>query len=402
MTTHNNGCRIVELGSVLSLIRNGLSIKQSKLTDGLPITRIETISNGEVDVTRVGYAGITTAEYGQWLLASGDILLSHINSEEHLGKVALYDGLPRDLIHGMNLLNLRADPTSVLPQYLLWVLRSNLFRRQVRRVANRSVNQASVSITALSKLEIPCPPLPEQRRIADILDKADGIRRKQEKGIWFTEELLRSTFLEMFGDPAMNPKGWPIHVMGEVVKDTQYGTAEKSNSAGTGIPVLRMNNITYGGDIDLSNIKWSKIKETDFDQLTVKRGDLLFNRTNSPELVGKTAVWDRDEPYAYAGYLFRVRFDEKVAMPDYISAFLNSAYGKKMLFAKAKPSNNMSNLSAGEFCRIELPVPEIALQRRFSKTIAQTKHLKAKQVTGWKETESLFGSLVQRAFQGEL
>ena len=160
-----------------------------------------------------------------------------------------------------------------------------------------------------------------------------------------------------------------MRVMGDVVQETQYGTAEKSNSDGKGIPVLRMNNITYGGEIDLTDIKWCEIKDADLEQLTVKRGDLLFNRTNSPELVGKTAVWDRDEPYAYAGYLFRVRFDETVVLPDYVSAFLNSAYGKKMLFAKAKPSNNMSNFSAGEFCRIELPVPGIALQRRFAKVV---------------------------------
>jgi type I restriction enzyme S subunit len=92
--------------------------------------------------------------------------------------------------------------------------------------------------------------------------------------------------------------------MGEVVRETQYGTAEKSNSDRMGIPVLRMNNITYGGEFDLTDMKRCEIKSADLEQLTVKRGDLLFNRTNSPELVGKTAVWDRDEAYAYAGLDF--------------------------------------------------------------------------------------------------
>lgn len=281
---------------------------------------------------------------------------------------------------------------------------NHFIRTQRQRLFDLGNGSTFPSITQeqLTSVNIPLPPPSEQRRIAAILDKADAIRRKREEGIRLTEELLRSTFLEMFGDPATNPKGWPNSVMGEVVKETQYGTAEKSNSDGTGIPVLRMNNITYGGDIDLTDIKWSEIKDTDLDQLTVKRGDLLFNRTNSPELVGKTAVWDRDEPYAYAGYLFRVRFDEKVVLPDYVSAFLNSAYGKKMLFAKAKPSNNMSNFSAGEFCRINLSVPEIALQRRFAKTVAVVKKLKKKRLAGMKDAADLFAALVQRAFQGEL
>lgn len=259
-----------------------------------------------------------------------------------------------------------------------------------------------LSRDALYRTRIPVPKLPEQKRIAGILDQADGIRRRREEGLRLTDELLRSTFLDMFGDPAANPKGWPIRPMGDVVRETQYGTSEKSNTDRVGMPVLRMNNITYGGEIDLTDTKWSEVNDADIEKLTVKRGDLLFNRTNSPELVGKAAVWDRDEHYAYAGYLFRVRFDESLVLPDYISAFLNSAYGKRMLFARAKPSNNMSNFSAAEFRRIVLPVPGIALQRRFATTLARVGTLKATRQSGLYHTADLFDSLVQLAFRGEL
>lgn len=398
MKNSTNGWQRYSLEELSETINYGLTASAVHREDGPRFLRITDIQDNTVKWASVPSCNASRNELVQCQLQAGDIVFARTGATT--GKSFLIRNCPNEAVFASYLIRVRPG-NRINPIYLSHYFNTPEYWAQIQKEA-QGAGQPGVNSTKLKTLSIPLPPLPEQRRIADILDKADAIRRKQEKGIWFTEELLRSTFLEMFGDPAMNPKGWPIHVMGEVVKDTQYGTAEKSNSAGTGIPVLRMNNITYGGDIDLSNIKWSKIKETDFDQLTVKRGDLLFNRTNSPELVGKTAVWDRDEPYAYAGYLFRVRFDEKVAMPDYISAFLNSAYGKKMLFAKAKPSNNMSNLSAGEFCRIELPVPDIALQRRFSKTVAQTKHLKAKQVTAWKETESLFGSLVQRAFQGEL
>lgn len=286
-------------------------------------------------------------------------------------------------------------------EYLVYLLRSKDFFDYAAKHSSRT-NIPKINRVALLAYETLLPPAFEQRRIAAILDKADDIRRKRDEGIRLTEELLRSTFLKIFGDPATNPMQWPIQVMGKVVTETQYGTAEKSNSDGTGIPILRMNNITYGGDIDLTDIKWSEIKDTDLEQLTVKRGDLLFNRTNSPELVGKTAVWDRDELYAYAGYLFRVRFDEKVVLPDYVSAFLNSTYGKRMLFAKAKPSNNMSNFSAGEFCRIELPLPDIALQRRFAKAVSELKKMKVMRHTGLNDSNHLFHCLVQLAFRGEL
>jgi type I restriction enzyme S subunit len=250
--------------------------------------------------------------------------------------------------------------------------------------------------------KIPLPPLEEQRRIAAILDKADAVRRKRKEAIALTEELLRSAFLEMFGDPVTNPKGWEVIQMAEVVSETQYGTADKANSEGEGIPILRMNNITYTGELDLDNLKWYSIAQKDEAKFTVRRGDLLFNRTNSPELVGKTAVWRTDEKYAFAGYLVRVRFKEEQALSEYVSAYLNSSYGKKYLFERAKPSINMSNFSASEFLKIPLPLPPIALQKHFV-NVAEAARSSVKRLEEVvQDADNLFNSLLQRAFRGEL
>ena len=110
----------------------------------------------------------------------------------------------------------------------------------------------------------------------------------------------------------------------------------------------------------------------------MKRGDIfLFNRTNSPELVGKTAVWDRDEPTPTPGICSECDSGKKVVLPDYVSAFRNSAYGKKMLYRQGEALEQYVELqSAGEFCRMELPVPEIAIQRRFAKTVSKLRNLK--------------------------
>ena len=96
-------------------MRNGMSVKQDKSGEGLPISRIETIADSSIDPARVGYAGLTLASCKDWLLQEGDILFSHINSVEHIGKCAVYRGVPEQLVHGMNLLCFRPDPAQVTP-----------------------------------------------------------------------------------------------------------------------------------------------------------------------------------------------------------------------------------------------------------------------------------------------
>lgn len=150
------------LGNCLQLCRNGLSVRQGELPGGLPISRIETISEAKVNPARVGYAGLGRGQVEGWLLQEGDILFSHINSLEHLGKVAIYTGQPPELVHGMNLLCLRADATQVLPLYLLYALRTSGFRARLLKYVNQSVNQVSVSTTNLRQVTIGVPPLQAQ------------------------------------------------------------------------------------------------------------------------------------------------------------------------------------------------------------------------------------------------
>ncbi len=299
---------------------------------------------------------------------------------------------------GRGVAALRPDTEKLNPQYLGHYM--NAKKAELSALGTGSTFPA-IRKNDLESFQIPLPPLPEQKRIADILDKADAIRRKRREAISMIHDLRRSSYLHLFGDPATNSRNWPIMNMSEIVKDTQYGTPEKSSTEQAGFPVLRMNNITSDGDIDLTDIKWCNLEEREIEKFTIKKGDLLFNRTNSPELVGKTAVWDVSEEYAFAGYLVRVRFDSEKATPEYVSGFLNSPFGKKMIFSKAKPSNNMSNFSASEFCRIEIPVPHIDLQRQFSEYVSRLREVRRRFDSAQQQTSDLFSALVQQSFMNE-
>lgn len=268
--------------------------------------------------------------------------------------------------------------------------------------ANRAVMGVTLNKTSLNLLNVPVPPLDEQRRIAVILDKADAIRRQRREAIALTEELLQSAFDRSFGNPRDNPHGFPLVPMRRLVQETQYGTSSKANEEGRGLPVLRMGNVTADGRVDLTSLKWVELEASEVDKYTVRRGDLMFNRTNSPDLVGKTAVWHSDEVYALAGYLFRVRFDPEKADPDYVSGFLNSPYGKQYLYMRAKPSNNMSNFSASEFNRIPILLPSIEAQRDYAAFCRRIRRTRSEMEAALATADNLFNALVQRAFRGEL
>ncbi len=201
--------KIGELGKVSHFIRNGASIKQGKIEGGYPITRIETISNGNIDTNRFGYAGILDEKlYENYFLKDGDILISHINSEKHLGKSAIYLGENNRIIHGMNLICFRAIQEVLIPKYALYFLKSKYFLKQLPKITKKSVNQASMSIKDIKNIEIPLPPIPTQIKIAAALDRAQELIDKRKEQIQKYDELLQSVFLDMFGDPVMNPKGW--------------------------------------------------------------------------------------------------------------------------------------------------------------------------------------------------
>lgn len=167
----------------------------------------------------------------------------------------------------------------------------------------------------------------------------------------------------MFGLPENNTHGFDTGVIGEVVKDVHYGTAKKSSDDGKYV-YLRMNNITYDGELDLTDIKRIDVSDKDLPGCIVKTGDVLFNRTNSKDLVGKTCYFSGDEPMIIAGYIIRLRMNGKV-LPEYLSVFMNLERSKKMLYSMAKGAVGQANINAKEVQSIEIVIPPMDIQKGF-------------------------------------
>ena len=223
-----------------------------------------------------------------------------------------------------------------------------------------------------SDIQIALPSLEEQRHIAAVLDKVSELISKRKAQLDKLDELVKSRFVEMFGDPVSNPKGWDKGTIRDVITEAKYGTSKPAVEGGT-FKYLRMGNITYDGHLDLTDLKYIDIPDSEIEKYLVKKGDVLFNRTNSKELVGKTCVFDVDEPMVIAGYIIRIRVNDKV-LPEYLSAVLNSRYGKQTLAEMCKAIVGQANINAQELQNIAILIPPIELQMRFSQLVSNIKH----------------------------
>lgn len=253
-----------------------------------------------------------------------------------------------------------------------------------------------VSKRDISELEFRLPPLDEQRRIAAILDQVDSALVRIDQSLagllQLKQELFTASFLEDQRESI---------TVGEYLESTQYGTSDKANE-NVGIPVLRMGNVSYNGEIELSDLKYVELDIKDREKYSLKAGDLLFNRTNSKDLVGKTAVVPAlPEEYTYAGYLIRCRVNDK-AVPEYISGYLNSVLGKKILRNTAKAIVGMANINANELKRLPIPKASLDEQQEFASSTSRIEDVESQMKRQKKLLQELQESLSARAFQGGL
>ena len=255
--------------------------------------------------------------------------------------------------------------------------------------------------SALNSIEILLPELNKQDKIVEILEKSKELMDKRKEQIEALDELVKSKFIEMFGDPVLNPKGWQKGKMADIIVKTQYGTSNKANEGDGQFKILRMGNITYSGEFDFNDMKYIDLTEDEQKKYLVYKGEVLFNRTNSKELVGKTAVYKENEPMAYAGYLVKAIPNEK-ATGEFIAAYMNTKYIKAKLFNMAKNIVGMANINAEEFKNIDVYIPPIELQNDYIDFVKQVEETKEQMNQSLKELENNFNSLMQRAFNGEL
>lgn len=359
------------LGEVFSIIRNGASIKQIDGANGFPITRIETISNRVIDRNRLGYANVfDITEYESYVLQSGDILMSHINSEKHLGKTALYIKKGNEkIIHGMNLLMLRANSEVILPLYAKYFFDSNLFLKQIPNITKKSVNQASFTVTALKKLEIKIPQMVEQKRIIDIMSRLDNIIQYRKDQLEKLDLFVKSRFIEMFGRE-LNRN---LLLKETCIKGPQNGFYKKDAEINGTIPIIKMKQL-------FANDTVSEARDCDKVSLTKKElmnfkltsSDLLFGRRSLVvEGAGKCRrVGHMDKDMIFESSLLRITLNEELLIPRFLQIWFETEEGKSSI-SSIRSVTTIAGIKGSDLAKIKVPTPPISLQESFLDFVAQ-------------------------------
>ena len=228
-------------------------------------------------------------------------------------------------------------------------------------------------------LMILCPEISIQQ---EVVEQLEAISR-QIKNIEYIssrlETLVKSRFVEMFLSSS-----WPVATIGECATDIHYGTSEKASTEGEYV-YLRMNNIDDDGSLDLSDTKRITLEGKALSNCLVRKGDLLFNRTNSREKVGKTCVFYLEEPMVVAGYIIRVRLDDRVDS-TYLAAYMNLSSTKALLRCMAKGAVHQANINAKQLASIEFPLADIEAQKEFVAFVRQVDKLR---LAAWRFRERL-------------
>jgi type I restriction enzyme, S subunit len=404
--------KIASIKSITSDWRGGAPFKPDDFTDeGFPVLHKGAIHKSGKVLVDSRKKTFTSAEYAQCYQKSvidrtymAVTLRDLVPSGPSIGLIAnLANSQSEKYVLAQGAYGFHINTDRVHPSYLVWLSNYEPFRAYMKCYAVGST-QIHIRTPVFQELEIPLPPLEEQKRIAAILDKADRVRRKRQEAIRLTEELGRSLFLDMFGDPVTNSKGWRIEKL-EDFAIIQSGVAKgkkiKSDFS-ISIPYMRVANV-QDGYIDLTEIKELTVSLEDSKKYSLSKGDLLLTEGGDPDKLGRGSVWYGEvEPCIHQNHIFCVRPNLDISKPEFLSKLISSERGKKYFLRAAKQTTGIATINKTQLKAFPALIPPIELQEAYVDKLKSIQNVNIRFSKSYQESENLFNSLLKRAFRGEL
>ena len=293
---------------------------------------------------------------------------------------------------------------NLLTKFLWYAVRFEDFVNQLKK-KQRGASYPAVGIRDVKNSKIPVPPIKEQKAIVDKLENIFGsigeIQEAQEQIEDIYEDIAFSFFTSRVRDAETDTVETD-----ELIENTQYGSSNATNSEGDGYPSLRMGNYNLRGEMDYSKIKYQDL-DGEFEKYRLEKGDVLFNRTNSKDLVGKMCIYDGGlEDAVFASYLIRVELNENKVLPEYFVTYMNSHLGEVERQGKLKQAVSQANINATELREMEMAIPSLERQKEIVKSLnymrSKVDDIKAEVDKKRELIEDMPNSILAEAFKGNL
>ena len=397
-----------KLEDVLIKLCNGTSKKQNKNASGVPVTRIETISDGVINFNRVGYISeISSEDIDTYKLISGDILFSNINSDFHLGKTAIYYGNEL-LLHGMNLLLIRLNKEIVLPSFINYYLNYCRFTGKFIKIAQHAVNQSSINQTKLKNFEIFLPPLNEQKRIVEKIEEEfakinqgiEKLKSAQEQIKQYRQSVLKTAF----NGKLYKTTEWEEKMFSQVLEVNPK----------TDIPDIKDDDLisflpmpAVQAEINIYNedfVKYSKVKK---GYTKSKNRDVLFAKITPCMENGKSCVVDNLKfGIGFGSTEFHILRSLGSILPEFVFYYVVQESFRKRAQNVMTGAVGQRRVPADYLKNISINLPTIDEQKQIVKEIEKrfevADEVERVIAENLEKAEQLKQSILKKAFEGRL
>ena len=390
--------RVITLGDLCDIVSGGTPARSNpEFWNGgtIPWIKIGNIKQKYVNeadefITQAGLDGSSAK-----MLRKGTLLYTIFATLGDVGILNI-DACTNQAIAGITI----KDTKTVLPEYLYYYLHSK--KKYVNDIG-RGVAQNNINMTILRSFKVPLPELSEQKTIVELLDRVAQIINARQQQVAALDDLIKARFVEMFGDPELNPMEWPAETLGDVLSvEPQNGLYKPQSDYvqdGTGIPILRIDAFYDGKVTDFSGLKRLKCTDIERSRYLLMENDVVINRVNSLEYLGKCAwITGLIEPTVFESNMMRFHVDESRIDPCYMTRLLCSTFIYKQILNRAKKAVNQASINQGDVQSFKILVPPVGLQKKYADFVAQVDKSKAVVQKALDEAQLLFDSLMQKYF----